>query len=532
MRRLPGSGGFVAALWLLAASSAQAHTGEIAGIVRDETGGALPGVLVELRDHREALAHVVTDGRGAYQFQGVAPGEFHLSFTLINFAAFRRPVIVSASGTVRVDLVLHLALSADVTVAGKTTFTNLADAEDPAQNLVGIAQSASQGAITGRQLDARPVMRSGDVLETVPGVVISQHSGEGKANQYYLRGFNLDHGTDFATTVAGMPVNLPTHGHGHGYSDLNFLIPELVSGVQFSKGPYFAEQGDFATAGAANITYVNALAAPIVRVAGGADGYGRALAAASTRIRGYELLGAVEAEHNDGPWTHPDDYRKANGIVRMSHGDRVNGFSLTGMGYQGKWSSTDQIPERAVSEGLIGRFGAIDPTDGGESSRYSGSFEWQRASGNASTRVVAFGIASHLDLFSNFTFFLDDPTNGDQFQQTDRRIVSGGRIAHRRLHRWGARTMQNTIGAQFRNDDITTIGLYHTRRARCWRRRAKTPSCNRASASTARTKSSGRRTCGRSLAYASTATAFASTRATPRMAGPRTPGSSARKRVR
>ena len=129
--------------------------------------------------------------------------------------------------------------------------------ENPAENLVGIAQSASQGAITARQLDARPIMRAGEVLETVPGVVISQHSGEGKANQYYLRGFNLDHGTDFATTVAGMPVNMPTHGHGHGYSDLNFLIPELVSGVQFSKGPYFADQGDFATAGAANINYAN-----------------------------------------------------------------------------------------------------------------------------------------------------------------------------------------------------------------------------------------------------------------------------------
>ena len=164
-------------------------------------------------------------------------------------------------------------MSADVTVTGKRTFANLADvAEAPAENLVGIAQSASQGAITAQQLDARPIMRAGEVLETVPGVVISQHSGEGKANQYYLRGFNLDHGTDFATTVAGMPVNMPSHGHGQGYSDLNFLIPELVSGVQYSKGPYFADQGDFATAGSANINYASVLDAPVVRVAGGARG--------------------------------------------------------------------------------------------------------------------------------------------------------------------------------------------------------------------------------------------------------------------
>ena len=140
---------------------------------------------------------------------------------------------------------LHLSLAAEVTVVGKRTFANLADIENPAENLVGVAQSASQGAITARQLDVRPIMRQGEVLETVPGVIITQHSGEGKANQYFLRGFNLDHGSDFAMTVAGTPVNMPTHAHSQGYSDINFLIPEIVAGVQFSKGPYFADQGDF-----------------------------------------------------------------------------------------------------------------------------------------------------------------------------------------------------------------------------------------------------------------------------------------------
>ena len=200
------------------------------------------------------------------------------------------------------DVTLQLALSADVMVTG-IDLRQPRRVEHPAENLVGIAQSASQGAITARQLDARPMMRAGEVLETVPGVIISQHSGEGKANQYYLRGFNLDHGTDFATTVAGMPVNMPTHGHGHGYSDLNFLIPELVSGVQYSKGPYFADQGDFATAGAANINYTNSLARPIVRVGGGGQGFGRALAAASpTRRRRAAARRASRSQHNDGPW--------------------------------------------------------------------------------------------------------------------------------------------------------------------------------------------------------------------------------------
>jgi len=254
----------------LLAAVGTVQAAELVGTVRDETGGSLPGVSVELRTTTGSPETTATDGQGRYRFD-VPAGRYRVEFGLLNFAAARRDVDLAAAGS-RVDVILHLALSADVTVTGRSTFTNLADAENPAQNLVGIAQSASQGAITARQLDARPMTRAGEVLETVPGVVISQHSGEGKANQYYLRGFNLDHGTDFATTVAGMPVNLPTHAHGHGYSDLNFLIPELVSGVQFSKGPYFADQGDFATAGAANINYTNTLARPLVRIGGGADG--------------------------------------------------------------------------------------------------------------------------------------------------------------------------------------------------------------------------------------------------------------------
>src|SRR5262249_7661110 len=200
-----------------------------------------------------------TDTVGRYELQGIPSGHYELTFRLVNFAPATRSVDVKTSDSVSLDVRMPLMLSATVVVTGKSTFTNLADAPHPEENLVGIAVAASQGAITAAQIEARPIMRAGEVLEAVPGVIISQHSGEGKANQYYLRGFNLDHGTDFATTVAGMPVNMPTHAHGQGYSDLNLLIPELVSGVQFSKGPYYADQGDFSTAGAASISYVDAL---------------------------------------------------------------------------------------------------------------------------------------------------------------------------------------------------------------------------------------------------------------------------------
>ncbi|HXG90502.1 MAG TPA: TonB-dependent receptor [Vicinamibacterales bacterium] len=447
---------------LVATGGVLAQSPEIVGTVRDETGGALPGVVVELRTATSSQ-QAITDAQGTYRFDGVAPGPAQLTFGLVNFAGARRTVTVPDTGSARADAVLYLALSADVTVTGKTTFTNLADAVDPAQNIVGIAQSASQGAITARQLDARPIMRAGEVLETVPGVVISQHSGEGKANQYYLRGFNLDHGTDFATTVAGIPVNTPTHGHGHGWSDLNFLIPELVSGVQFSKGPYFADQGDFATAGAANINYTNRLGGPIVRIGGGGQGFGRAMAAASPALGSGHLLGAIEVQHNDGPWEQPDDYRKINGLVRYSQGDTLNGFSATVMGYRGTWNATDQVPARAIERGLIGRFGAIDASDGGEAYRYSGAVEWQRTRGNGSTKLTAYGMGTDLNLFSNFTYFLDDPENGDQFQQADHRFVSGAKLSHRRLGRWAGHSMQNTVAVQVRNDDIGNVALYHTR---------------------------------------------------------------------
>lgn len=452
---------WLALVFFLNAQEASAQSGIIAGTVRNEGRSALPGALVELAGsgpNRQTR----TDSQGEYRFAAVPPGPHELVLTLVNFAPSRESIIVPASGTLQVDLTLQLALNADVTVTEKATFVNLADADTPAQSLLGIAQAASQGAITARQLERRPIMRAGEVLETVPGLVISQHSGEGKANQYYLRGFNLDHGTDFATTVAGMPVNMPTHGHGHGYSDLNFLIPELVTGVQFSKGPYFAEQGDFATAGAVNINYANRLARPLARVTAGGQGFARALFAASPALAGGQLLSAIEIGRNDGPWERPDDFRKVNGLLRFSRGDTLNGFSVTAMGYRATWYSTDQIPRRAIDQGTVGRLGTLDETGGGEASRYSGSVEWQRTQNNASTRLIAYGIAADLDLFSNFTFFLHDAQRGDQFRQTDTRLIAGGKVSHRRVGRWGGRAVQNTVGVQVRHDSIGDVGLYRT----------------------------------------------------------------------
>ena len=451
-------------LALVVIARAAAQTANLAGTVTDETGGAMPGVTVEVRTSSQ-VHRTVTDALGRYRVRTPPTVRVDVSFALVNFATVRRTVDLSR-GDVALNAVMPLSLSADVTVTGKSTFTNLAAARDPSQTLIGVARSASQGAITARQIESRPLMRPAEVLEAVPGLAITQHSGEGKANQYYLRGFNLDHGTDFATTVAGMPVNLPTHAHGHGYADLNFLIPELTSGVQFSKGPYFAEHGDFATAGAANIALVNALARPLARLGGGDRAFARVVAAASPRAAGGHLLGAVEIQTSDGPWERPDDLRKVNAVLRFSRGDALNGFAVTAMAYRARWNATDQIPSRAVADGRLGRFGFVDPSDGGQSSRFSGSIEWQRSTAETSTLISAYGIHYALDLFSNFTYFLDDPVNGDQFQQADRRVVSGARVTHKRRSRWAGRSMEHVAGVHFRSDDIGTLGLYHTRERR------------------------------------------------------------------
>jgi hypothetical protein len=330
------------------------------------------------------------------------------------------------------------------------------------QNGLGTSDAASQGNVTPQLIEARPLLRSGEVLEYVPGVIITQHGGDGKANQYFLRGFNLDHGTDFRTTVAGMPVNLPTHAHGQGYSDLNFLIPELISRVSYRKGPYFADEGDFSSAGAARVDYASRLARGIALVGLGGGGYGRALAANSFDAGAGHLLYAVELFHADGPWDNPEHYRRLNGVLRYSEGSNVEGHSLTGMAYRGRWNATDQIPKRAVDSGLVPRFGTMDPTDGGQTERFSISFERHKALGNGEFHMDAYVIRYRLELFSNFTYYLNDPVHGDQFEQSDDRTVFGVNPNWTLTGKWGERQFINTFGLDLRRDLIGNVGLYNT----------------------------------------------------------------------
>jgi hypothetical protein len=327
--------------------------------------------------------------------------------------------------------------------------------------LIGVSDSASQGIVLSDQLENRPILRPGELLEVVPGLVVTQHSGDGKANQYFLRGFNLDHGTDFATTVDGIPVNLPTNAHGQGYSDLNFTIPELIESIAYRKGTYYADEGNFSAAGAAHMQYRRQLDQPFITLAGGEDGFYRAVLAASPQVATGNLLMAGEYFHNDGPWDLPENYRKVSGLLKFTTGDADRGWGVEAMGYDGQWHSTDQVPLRAVKSGEISRFGAIDPTTGGDTHRYSLSGDGWTKLGEGSLRANLFAVDYQLYLISNFTY-ATDPVHGDQFEQFEQRHYFGGEVAYAvPLPLWG-NVGTFTAGLQARYDDIQPVALYRT----------------------------------------------------------------------
>lgn len=326
-------------------------------------------------------------------------------------------------------------------------------------SMLGMADSAGQGTTGAAQLADRPILRSGEILETVPGVIITQHAGGGKANQYFLRGFNLDHGTDFAVFLDDMPLNLPTHAHGQGYSDMNTVIPEFVERVNYEKGPYDPAVGDFGSAGAAHLEFYKALPQDFVTIEGGMYGFERGVAGASTPLGKGTLLFGGEVFHDDGPWVHPDDYLKLNGLLTYSQGDNNQGFSVTARAYHGKWNSSDQLAESAVP--TVGYFGTLSPTDGGNSERYSLQAEWHSLDPNSATKVMFYGFYYDLDLFSDFTYYLVDPVHGDQFEQQDKRWGAGLNANHSIYSEPLGRSMENTFGLQLEQFWINN-GIYET----------------------------------------------------------------------
>jgi hypothetical protein len=432
------------------ATSDKAHPPQLSGTVVDTSGAVIARATVMVRSANGTVQRLTqSDSNGSFSISGLSAGNYRLVVSNPGFETKEMPVTIGATeepAPLRISLAVG-AVSTTVAVQGR---------ED---SLIGIADSATQGTVGAKEIEDRPILRSGEILETVPGLIITQHAGGGKANQYFLRGFNLDHGTDFAVFLDSMPLNLPSHAHGEGYADMNIAVPEFVQRLNYEKGPYYADIGNYGSAGSANLVFFKTLPQNFLKVEGGMYGYGRAVFGASQKFGTGNLLYGAEVYHDDGPWTHPDNYYKVNGLLTYSQGGYADGFSITARAYHGNWNSSDQIPVNAIP--LVGFFGALNPTDGGHSQRYSLQAEWHRRGANSATKIMGYGFYYDLDLFSDFTYFLTDPIRGDQFEQQDRRWVAGFDAAHTIFSQWFGRKMENTFGLQVRNDWIHN-GLYRT----------------------------------------------------------------------
>ena len=422
---------------------------QLSGTVLDTSGAVIPGATVQVRNANGLVRRTQSDTSGSFTISGLSAGSYQLIFSNPGFA--RKEIVVNIGATeAAAPLRISLAVGSEMTTV---------NVQGRGDDLVGVAESATQGTVGARELEVRPILRSGEVLETLPGLIITQHAGGGKANQYYLRGFNLDHGTDFANFLDSMPLNLSSHAHGEGYSDMNVVIPEFVQRVNFEKGPYYSDVGDFGAAGSAHMEFFKTLPLNFIKVEGGQYGYGRLVFGLSQKLGAGNLLYGGEAYHDDGPWIHPDNYYKYNGLATYSQGSADNGFSITAHAYRGTWHSSDQLPVDAFP--LVGYFGTLDPTDGGHSQRYSLQGEWHRQGANSQTKITAYGFYNDLNLFSNFTYFLIDPAKGDQFEQQDRRWVAGVDAHHTIFSSWFDRRVENTFGLQVRNDWVHN-GLFRT----------------------------------------------------------------------
>jgi len=432
------------------AMSDQAHPPQLSGTVVDTSGALMPGATVEVLGANGAVQITTqSDANGFFVISGLSAGNYRLAVSNPGFESQEIPVTV---GTAAAPAPLRISLAV-------SSVNATISVQDRADSLIGIAESATQGTVGAAEIQNRPMLRSGEVLETVPGVMITQHAGGGKANQYFLRGFNLDHGTDFAISLDGMPLNLPSHAHGEGYADMNTVIPEFVERVDFEKGPYSADVGNYGSAGNAHLVFFKSLPQNFFKIEGGMFGYGRAVFGMSQKLGLGTLLYGGEAYHDAGPWKLADNYYRFNGFLTYSQGGNGEGFSITARGYHGTWHSSDQIAADAVP--LVGFFGTQNPTDGGNSQRYSLQAEWHRRDENSETELIAYGFYYDLDLFSDFTYYLTDPVRGDQFEQQDRRWVAGLDARHTILSEWFGRRVENTFGLEVRNDWITN-GLYQT----------------------------------------------------------------------
>lgn len=429
---------------------AWAHLGSISGTVTDEaTGLPLSGVSVQLTGLGKAG---LTNDLGQYRFDGLVAATYRLEFSHLGFS----PRTVS------------VAVGDDQTVAVRTALRHAPI--DLGEVVVSAQRAHDQQLISSLDIRLRPVTHSQEILRLVPGLFIGQHAGGGKAEQIFLRGFDLDHGTDIRLTVDGMPVNLVSHAHGQGYADLHFVIPELVAGADFKKGPYQAEKGNFTTAGWVDFRTVTALDRSFVKLEAGQYNTWRAVAGVDLlgqrgKARNQSAYLASEYSYSDSYFDNPQAFQRLN-VQGRYHGhltDRSH-LTLTGSTFWSRWNHSGQIPDRAVASGLIGFFGAIDPTEGGQTARTNLNAQLVTVTNrNWTLKNQLFYSRYDFELYSNFTFFLTDSLNGDQIRQKEGRHLFGYNGSVSRSGVLGNVQVITTAGLQYRHDLTQNSELSRTK---------------------------------------------------------------------
>ena len=437
---------FLAGFVCLTTSVVAQTSGRILGIVRDaETLQSLSDVNFVLKN---TVLGTVSDARGHFVLPMIPPGNYTFIVSRLGYATLKKDVTIAPS------------TDTELTVQLKPQSLRLDDVYVEAERSYSAASSKT---IRAFDLQIRPNNTAHDMLQLVPGLFIAQHAGGGKAEQIFLRGFDADHGTDVAISVDGIPVNMVSHGHGQGYADLHFQIPELIERVDVHKGPYFANRGNFATAGAVTFHTRDHLDHNTIRLEGGEFGSARVttLMQMPTKDPHQGAYFAGQFYATDGPFLSPQNFQRFNLFGKFhTHVSEMSKLAFSVSAFGSAWDASGQIPLRSVQSGLD-RFGALDDLEGGTTSRQDVSLIYTLGESDRYLKLQAYASRYTFKLFSNFTFYLDDPIQGDMIEQIDNRNILGLNAEYRFTNAFGDRLAITTIGGGFRSDDIA-VALWHS----------------------------------------------------------------------
>ena len=426
---------YIVLLLFCASLSAQ----NLTGTVTTQAGQALENVNIYNINNGK---HTHTNTNGSFVLPSVAVSD-SIAFSRLGFAT--QYLVVSKRNGINISL---------------------AEASTSLDQVVLTSEVNSLSSVVAVDLKLNPVKSSQEILRKVPGLFIGQHAGGGKAEQFFLRGFDVDHGTDVAISVDGMPVNMVSHAHGQGYADLHFVIPETIDNIDFGKGAYYADKGNFNTAGYVDLRLKESLDASSLSLEAGQFNTSRLTGMFSlTDDQNHSAYLASEMYLTDGPFESPQDFNRINVLGKYTYTDaNKDKITLTASHFQSKWDASGQIPQRAVDQGLISRFGAIDDTEGGQTSRSNLTLQHlKNLEHNAVLKTNAYLSKYDFELYSNFTFFLEDPITGDQIKQKEERFIAGLQSTYERKHiALGETRLDYQAGVGFRYDNIDDVSLSHT----------------------------------------------------------------------